>query len=872
MSNDSLNPYNFNPYSFDTYGGLDGSFAPATLPLDDGSIQPYSFDPFGFSVYGGFSDNTIGVFATTLDDASGAFVATYTQNQAHLATQLEGAVAAFVATNIQNQGTFTSTLDDGVMGAIAEYDPNVQRRMILSTTSSKEEGIPNCLELSMVQERGDYLPIETLLDKQNATPLTISSGLEMEEATSLWISVSGDKGEGISLYQSTSAYNADLLWLDIDPIRVIREVGTPMEGVSTALFDILYFKSIQTFVKRENAFEYQHRDLRQYYKPTTPWVDYTPQAVFDIVAKPDVIITPNYTANVGYSFDIDLVVDGSTWDQLHITNRRSSLVWVMSNINAIDTNFTIETTDTFDATYSTTSVISANSTFNLSLATSPLNQYAKPSGADPVIHLTYQGVVVYDWFVRNDTKGILHNFISMDRQYATPNCKRWLVGYEETMKPLNGTTPWVDLPPADPDPDPPSGVTITVPVQEVYTMQNIILATLDDGVTEIQLGRVGLSDDADSSAWQFNADLLDPAEKPLVTQAGDGTPVTLYITINAEVWHVIVEKIVTGRVFGEETVKLSGRGISALISKPYEQAVSVNFGSLQTVQQIADAMLPIGWTNTWSTVTWNVDAGAYSYSNKTPLEALADLARDIGAMIVPSRNSQVLEFKPRYPVSPWDFAATAVDVAIADSAITALTEEPVSSFQGDGVYVHGHAIGGELAFCRRNGTAGTKMIPTISNALMTDGVAIRAVAKRALAAQAPQPKLKSITTFMDGTLVPYISKGSLIGVTVGGVETKGIVNAVSIEANRVSVEQTLTIGESTPNTWVAFKEILPKDPLLVATMTSTDGQTSLMNLVDGGVVRVRGTGTPTQKYYIRSGEIVSDAPALTQIADIVIPV
>lgn len=451
---------------------------------------------------------------------------------------------------------------------------------------------------------------------------------------------------------------------------------------------------------------------------------------------------------------------------------------------------------------------------------------------------------------------------------------------EKTKQPDRGRTPWVDLPRPDPNPNPPSGTTITVPVQEVYNVLNNITVTLADGITPIQLNNVNLGIDADSSTWSFSADLLDPNEISLVKQLPDGTAIILYITINGYTWHVLVEKITTSRVFGNESVKISGRGLTALLSKPYEQPVSVNFGTDTDIRVIADNILPLGWNSLgdlyWllgdnpssSPVFWIVNGGAYSYQNKTAIEALKELAEDIGVMLVPSRDSQELYFKSRYPVLPWNFSGVAVDVAIPDSAILQLTEEPVSSFQANGVYIHGNEIGGELAFVRLNGTAGDRLAPTINNSLMTDVVGLRSLGERLLSGQYAQPKIKSITTFMDGTTVPLIELGDLVGLTVDAVETKGIVNGVSISTrfgdDGLTVDQRITIGESTDNVWVSFKEILPKDPMLVGTLTSTDGTTSLMTLLDGGVLRVRGTGVATQKYYIRSGEIVSEAPDLTQ--------
>ncbi len=472
--------------------------------------------------------------------------------------------------------------------------------------------------------------------------------------------------------------------------------------------------------------------------------------------------------------------------------------------------------------------------------------------------------------------GVVTTTYNAPSSIATYFDERYCVIAEEAKHPEPGKTPWVDLSRPDPDPDPPSGTTITVPDKEVYTVLNTITVTLDDGTTPIQLSNIFLSIDADSSTWSFNADLLDPNEIGLVKQLPDGTAIKLFITINGTTWHVLVEKIQTNRVFGNQSVKISGRGLTALMSKPYEQPVSVNIGSDTDIRVLVDNLLPLGWNDLgdlyWllgddpvgSPKFWIVDGGAFSYQNQTPIEAIKQVAEDIGVMLVPSTDSQELYFKSRYPILPWNFDSVSVDVEIPDSAIIQISEEPVSSFQANGVYLHGNEIGGELAFVRLNGTAGDRLAPTINNNLMTDVIALRGLGERVLSGQYAQPKIKSITTFMDGTTVPFMNLGTFVGLTVDAVETRGVVNAVTINARHSEVSQIITIGEATPNNWVAFKEILPKDPMLVGTLTSTDGDTSLMILLDGGVVRVRGTGNVNGKYYIRSGEIVSDAPNLTQ--------
>jgi len=427
-------------------------------------------------------------------------------------------------------------------------------------------------------------------------------------------------------------------------------------------------------------------------------------------------------------------------------------------------------------------------------------------------------------------------------------------------------SPWVPTTvyPPNPNPvDPPGHVTLTIPTQTAYIMQHTITVTLLD-LTPISMESVNLSLDADSFAWQFSGTLLDKADLVKVQQVGTDAPVQLVITINGYSWKVLVERIEHSRQFGGRSISLSGRGLTALLGQPYEQPTSATQSSTLTVQQLAELLLPIGWTINWTAGVWNIPSGAYSYSNQTPIQALAALVGDIGAMIVPSTNAQVLNIMPRYPVLPWDFGLLSPDVVIPESAITELSQRPVVPYQANGVYVHGTEIGGILAWCRLEGTDGARLASTVSNALMTDAIGCRALGERIIAGQYTQPAVRSLSVPMDGVIVPLISVGQLVSVTLDGVGIKGIVNSVQIEATLGSVRQSIQIGEETPNTWAMFKELLPRDPLLVGTLSVTDSVTSLITLLDGGVVRVRGTGTVGGKYYIRAGKIDGEAPAMGQ--------
>lgn len=67
-----------------------------------------------------------------------------------------------------------------------------------------------------------------------------------------------------------------------------------------------------------------------------------------------------------------------------------------------------------------------------------------------------------------------------------------------------------------------------------------------------------------------------------------------------------------------------------------------------------------------------------------------------------------------------------------------------------------------------------------------------------------------------------------------------------------------------PNIWTQFKSLIPEDVTLVATVTSTDGSTSTVELLSGDMLKVRGTGTVGAKVYIQGGEIIQEAGNLQQ--------
>jgi len=414
---------------------------------------------------------------------------------------------------------------------------------------------------------------------------------------------------------------------------------------------------------------------------------------------------------------------------------------------------------------------------------------------------------------------------------------------------------------------PPDHVTVTIPTKQVYQMQHTITVTLED-LTPIQVDGVKLSLDNNSFAWSFSANLLDLTQLDLVKQPTNAPPVTLVITIDGTQFKMLVEKITRNRSFAKNSISLSGRSLSALLSSPYEQPRSATQSSLMTVQQIAALELPVGWTLNWNCQDWNVPSGAFSYTSKTPIQVISEIAASVGAIVVPSRNAKVLTVLAHYSVLPWNFDATTPDLIIPDAAIISLSYRNIVPTQANAVYIHGSEQGGILSRCRLTGTAGDKLSATQTNALMTDVVGTRQLGEKILADNYEQPAIQSVSMSLGGDY-PLVNVGVFVRINIDGGQVRGVVNSVSIDASLDKITQTIQIGNESTNVWTAFKEMLPSSPLLVGTVASVDGQTSLMTLIDGGVIRCRGVGGVAEKWYIRNGALESKAPSLT-LSEIVI--
>ena len=433
---------------------------------------------------------------------------------------------------------------------------------------------------------------------------------------------------------------------------------------------------------------------------------------------------------------------------------------------------------------------------------------------------------------------------------------------------LNGHLVFVCGKTPAPPPLPEGGVTI--PVRRAYiVIHNATLTRLSDG-TPINTSRMTISLDMDSWAWKFTATLLGRDALAFVEPSPLGEPVIVAAHVNGHTWHVIVDSWTDNRQFGQSGINISGRGLTADLAHPYQLQTSGVTTSDMTMQQVLNAHLPFGegWSIVWASGTpdWLVPAGAWSWSNQSPMQAIFDAAQSVGLIVVPAKASKAMTIMPRYPTLPWEFDGATPEITVPDAAILSLNRAQAIPTQANAVYVHGGETGGVIGQVKRALSAGDRVAPTQSSPLVTHTDAARLLGGRILASQHQQPDVRSVTMPMGGVFT-LGEIGQLLHVNLGSSPTRGIINAVQLDVSmsdrEMTVRQTLTIGEDTPNSWARFKRLIPDAPMLLGEIVQvySDG-TAYVDMLGGGSVRARGTGTVGQNVYIKNGQIEGAAPTL----------
>ena len=343
------------------------------------------------------------------------------------------------------------------------------------------------------------------------------------------------------------------------------------------------------------------------------------------------------------------------------------------------------------------------------------------------------------------------------------------------------------------DPPPPDGEPVVVPVRRVYfVINNVTLHRLPDGLP-VPVFSLSLALDAASWTWGFDA-LLPAAAEALVAHGSNGGPVELVASVNGTPFRVLAESISRERVFGDASIRISGRGRNAVLAAPYAPVMNFQQPQARTARQLMDDVLtlngiPLGWNIDWGLTDWNVPAGVFTQQG-TWMEALVAIASAAGGYLIPHPSDQSIRVRHRYPVAPWEWNTVTPDFVLPVDAVARESLRWVEKPGYNRVFVSGQDVG-VLGQVSRAGTAGDVLAPMVVDALITEAAAARQRGISVLADTGQQIEVTLRLPVLAETGI--IEPGAFVEYQDGSVTRLGIVRSTQVEAGMPEVWQTLGV-------------------------------------------------------------------------------
>lgn len=327
-----------------------------------------------------------------------------------------------------------------------------------------------------------------------------------------------------------------------------------------------------------------------------------------------------------------------------------------------------------------------------------------------------------------------------------------------------------------------------VPIRRVYMVTNVTSLVRVSDDTSIPCLGFSLSLDVDSWAWGFSAS-IQPDVLALLEPDVDGTPVELAAWINGTEFRIFTESIGTERTFGQRTLRIQGRGITAALDAPTSPISVFSEVDALTSQQLLDQALPAGWTADWGLTAWSVPGGVWSHQG-TPITAAVAIAQAGGGYVQPHPSAQSIKVLPLYPTAPWDWGSVTPDFELPAAYATREGIEWLELPRYNRVYVSGTSAG-VLGRVTRLGSAGDILAPMVTDPLITH---VDAARQRGLPILAKTGRLAYVTLRLpvaEGTGV--IRPGQFVRYTDGGTVRLGLTRSVAVDVAGHQVWQTIKL-------------------------------------------------------------------------------
>jgi hypothetical protein len=329
----------------------------------------------------------------------------------------------------------------------------------------------------------------------------------------------------------------------------------------------------------------------------------------------------------------------------------------------------------------------------------------------------------------------------------------------------------------------------------IIVLHTINVVRLPD-LVEVPTLAVSLQFDIDSWAWGVSLNLQTP-EVIALLEPVDGEPRQVRIELDGYYFTALIESWGETRQFGQTTYTATGRSPLALFAAPYAPIRSHLETTQKTAAQLVDHELAdTGWSAAYHadllqlfTTDWLVPGGAWSYQNKSPIDAIRQIAGAVGARAFADRNNSLVHIHPRYPISPWSWSSATPDKTLPLDLARSISSQLAPQPNYNQVYVSGQHQG-VLVSAIRQGSAGDKPAPMVTDNLITYVNAGRERARNVLANTGRQARITFDLPLND--ITGLIEPGQLLEIAEA-TPWRGLAVGLTINAAHGEISQRVEV-------------------------------------------------------------------------------
>lgn len=346
-------------------------------------------------------------------------------------------------------------------------------------------------------------------------------------------------------------------------------------------------------------------------------------------------------------------------------------------------------------------------------------------------------------------------------------------GLSAESLPFNLTC-WHDIPPA------------STPNKRSYIMHHNITAMLDD--VPIDPISFSIKTDMDSFCWQGQVE-ISPDDfikiKSKLTHERGQEPF-IKVVINDQLFAIIAEDMSKNRSFINHSYTLSGRSVTAHLSKDYANIVKLD-ADLYASQIVGQALndLPIG--HDFGVADWRT----HITMTGTPISIIDHVAKACGAFVMSDKAEGKLSVRPRYKVPAWELTTATPDHVLPLDVIKSISEQKQVNPRYNAVILTSNTDG---AVVYRQEEAQDKHAPTQTHELYTDQACIIPAGVAILSDSGTHQMATLTMPWVDG--VPLAELGQIWQVNdkVGNTDDawRAVVKSVAIDVK---------VDDGVPSVW-----------------------------------------------------------------------